>query len=123
VFGSLGIAGLAGALSESTRSILFYGALALYVGLTCYNAYQALRFNSFLPIVLNLTVALLKQLLTILIALFSLLQLSRVFSDTNTRSDKALGGFFLLGALTLLVSCVNGDEVAEHRETGLISEV
>jgi hypothetical protein len=115
VFGPLALASLSSSLSSPLSEAARYLAVGMYVLLSVYNFSVALRSNSFLPVFLNLPVALLKQFLTTIILLFSVLQLSRVFGKDNTRSDRLMGGALLLGVLTLLGACVNGADVYETR--------
>ena len=89
VFGSFALAGLSNAFSEPLRTVTLYGSVAFYVVLSGYNFYASLRHNSFLPVIFNLPIALLKQFMTVLIAFFSILQLSRVFGETTPVRTKA----------------------------------
>ncbi len=100
---------------HDAKIAIAYISGAIILAIMLYNFYRSLKLNSFLPIPLNVFVAMVKSLVSIFAIMLVPFWMISNEDDQGPKSDKAAGGFFMVLLTTLTGHLVNGNEVYAAR--------
>ena len=100
--------------SQPLQTVIIISTAAIVIGIIVYNFAQSLRFNAFAPIVVNLTIALVKTIFSFAAFLLSLLLLFS-FLGADTRRQRINSAIFLALLAFLTERIVNGSSVYQKR--------